>query len=212
MHSDTLLEYNYLYIPSDTASKKTLLLLHGTGGDEYDLLELGKILDPHAHILSVRGNVLENGLNRFFERIMHNVFNTEDVKKRAKDLSDFISEAKRKHGIEDTQIIAVGFSNGANIAAALLMLYPYTLDGAVLFRGMVPLRPENKPNLSHKPVLLLSGKHDTFMNEDQVAELSALLKEYGSPLNAQWVEASHKITPYDVEIASKWLDDTFSNL
>jgi predicted esterase len=209
MQPNKLLEYNYIYEPSDNDSKNTLLLLHGTGGDEYNLLELGKQLDPYAHVISPRGNVLENGHNRFFERISEGVFNIEDIKKRAEDLSNFIAAAKDKYKLHDTNLIAIGFSNGANIAAAILLLHPDILSGAILFRAMMPLRPPHKPHLKGKPVILLSGKDDTMMDPKQVEELVTFLRESGAQVTHEWLDASHRLTNQDKVIAKRWLETTF---
>jgi phospholipase/carboxylesterase len=206
---DKLLEYNYIYIPSDNESDVTLLLLHGTGGDERDLLDIGKKLNPHAHLLSPRGNVLEGQHNRFFERLSEGVFNEEDIKKRSYDLSEFIEAAREKHHLKHTKVVAVGFSNGANIAASLLLLYPQILNGAILLRAMLPLTPLEKPDLNNKPILLLSGTNDRMMNESQVKELGELFQSCGAKLTHEWQDTGHNLLPQDIEIATQWLSDNF---
>ena len=212
MQDNKLLEYNYIFVPSDNNSDLTLILLHGTGGDEYNLLDIGKKLDPHAHLISPRGNVLEGQYNRFFERLSEGVFNEADIKKRSIDLSSFIESAKEKHDLKTTNIIAVGFSNGANIAASILLLYPQVLDGAILLRAMLPIKPPEKPNLSNKPILLLSGINDRMMAESKVKELAELFQAGGANLTHEWQNAGHNLTYQDIEISAKWLSDNFKNI
>lgn len=212
MQQEKLLGYEYLYVPSDNNSNITLLLLHGTGGDEYNLLEIGKLIDPNAHVLSLRGNVVEGHLNRFFERISEGIFNPDDVKKRSKDLSDFINTAKEIHNLSHTNIVAVGYSNGANIAAAILLLYPKTLSGAVLLRAMLPIEPFNKPNLTDTPILLLSGLQDTIIAELEVLKLTELFIASYAQLTHQWINTGHSITNDDIEISKTWITNNFKNI
>src|SRR6476469_4903777 len=142
------------------AETTPLLLLHGTGGNEDDLLSLGEALAPGAPLLSPRGKVLENGMPRFFRRIAEGVFDVVDLRQRARELAEFVSAARKAYDLGETLPIAVGYSNGANIAAALLLLHPKILGGAILLRPMVPLVPESPPDLSGIPVLILAGTHD----------------------------------------------------
>ncbi|MBY0328546.1 alpha/beta hydrolase [Patescibacteria group bacterium] len=209
MEHEKLLHYIYHYDKSEHGSNTTLLLLHGTGGDERDLLRLGRMLDPDAHILSPRGNVLEGGYNRFFERLSAGVFNEEDIITRSKDLAEFVAAAQAKYGIQHTKVIAVGFSNGANIAASLLLLHPIVLSGAILFRAMVPLIPKEQPDLSGVPILLLSGTEDTIIQQSKVYELKELFTTGKSQLTHEWLETGHEITSRDVEIATTWLTHNF---
>src|SRR5881398_623599 len=130
------------------SSNRTFLLLHGTGGNERDLLPVGRELDPTASLLSPRGKVLENGMPRYFRRLAEGVFDLEDLKKRTHELADFVVSAVAHYKIDIENMIAVGYSNGANIAASLLLLRPEIFPAAVLFRAMVPLVPETQPDLS----------------------------------------------------------------
>src|SRR5947207_11707636 len=129
------------------SSSRTLLLLHGTGGNERDLIPLGRELDPNAALLSPRGKVLENGMPRFFRRLAEGVFDLEDLKYRTNELSDFVTAAGKHYGFATDQLVAVGYSNGANIAASMLLLRPQLLPSAILFRAMVPLHPQKDPDL-----------------------------------------------------------------
>src|SRR5436190_5277641 len=141
-------------------SKRTLLLLHGTGGNERDLIPLGHDLDPNASLLSPRGKVLEKGMPRFFRRLAEGVFDLEDLQKRTHELADFVVSAAEHYKIDNRQIVAVGYSNGANIAASMLLLRPEGLSAAILFRAMVPLTPEVQPKLSPVRVWIGAGSND----------------------------------------------------
>src|SRR5882724_6151610 len=138
-------------------SNRTLLLLHGTGGNERDLIPLGHELDPNASLISPRGKILENGMPRFFRRLAEGVFDLEDLKKRTNELADFIASAAKHYKLTADQIVAVGYSNGANIAASMLLLRPEILHAAILFRAMAPLVPEKLPDLSSVRVWIGAG-------------------------------------------------------
>ena len=158
----------------------TFLLLHGTGGNEDDLIPVGKMLSSSASLLSPRGKVLENGMPRFFKRLSEGVFDIEDLKFRTKELSDFVKEASNYYSFNLNKTIAVGFSNGANIAASLLLSYPDTIKGAILFRAMVPFIPDNIPNLSGKKVLLSAGAFDPIVSKDQIEKLLNIFQKSGA--------------------------------
>src|SRR5213594_4986343 len=151
-------DFIHEFVPG--ASDRTLLLLHGTGGNERDLIPLGHELDPNAALLSPRGKVLENGMPRFFRRLAEGVFDLEDLKNRTNELADFVAAAAQHYGFAADKVVAVGYSNGANIAASMLLLRPKTLRGAVLFRAMVPLVPDTPPNLSAVRVWIGAGMND----------------------------------------------------
>ncbi len=153
--------HRFLPAPSGT-SKRTLLLLHGTGGNENDMISLGRDLDPAAALLSPRGKVLENGMPRFFRRLAEGVFDEEDVIRRAHELADFVVAAAVRYEFDPKRVTAVGYSNGANIAAAILLLRSEVLASAVLFRAMVPLVPSTLPNLADARVLLSSGERGSY--------------------------------------------------
>lgn len=180
-----------------------LLLLHGTGGNEHDLVPLGRELAPGAALLSPRGKVLENGMPRFFRRLSEGVFDETDVVNRANELADFVASVRDKHLIGAP--IAVGFSNGANIAAAMLLLRPEALAGAILLRAMVPLSKPAKVKLAGKPVLLLSGRQDPIVPADNVAQLAAILKSDGADVDHRVLPARHGLTQADLTIAKEWL-------
>ena len=187
----------------------TLLLLHGTGGNEDDLIPLGRLIYPNANLLSPRGKVLEHGMPRFFKRLAEGVFDIEDLKFRTQELAKFVNEASLQYSFDLSKTIAVGFSNGANIAASLLLLYPQVIAGAVLFRPMIPIIPNNLPNLSEKKIVILSGQYDPIVSKKQAKDLFSLLKKTETKVTIQWQESGHEITQEDVQIAKKWLSENF---
>ncbi|WP_439393221.1 alpha/beta hydrolase [Bradyrhizobium sp. PMVTL-01] len=189
--------------PATSAGSPPLLLLHGTGGDENDLLGLGKMISPGSALLSPRGRVLEHGMPRFFRRLAEGVFDEEDVRRRALELGDFVADARQRYGIAAP--VAVGFSNGANIAAALLLLKPDALAGAVLLRAMVPLSNPPKAQLDVKPVLLLSGQADPIVPASNSAQLAALLSQAGASVTHKVLPAGHQLSQADVTLARDWI-------
>jgi predicted esterase len=182
----------------------TLLLLHGTGGNEDDLIPLGDMIDPSANLLSPRGQVLEHGMPRFFRRLAEGVFDVEDLKARADQLAEFVAAAAAHYGFERATTCAVGFSNGANIAAAMLLLRPETIRRAVLFRAMVPFVPDPAPDLRGTQVLLSAGRVDPLMTPEKSEALAALLGAAGASVSLRWEEAGHQLTRSDVDAARAW--------
>lgn len=191
------------YEPATTQGRAPLLLLHGTGGDENDLLPLGRMLSPGAALLSPRGRVLEHGMPRFFRRLAEGVFDHDDVRREADALADFVMAAREGCGMPAP--IAVGFSNGANIAAAVLYRRPEALAGAVLMRAMVPLEEAPAHPLDGKPVLILSGNADTLMGQENPARLAATLTAAGAQVEHRVLRAGHGLTQADVTLAAQWL-------
>lgn len=183
----------------------TLLLLHGTGGDENDLLPLGRAIVPGAALLSARGKVLENGMPRFFRRIAEGVFDQEDLAFRTRELAEFIDAACEKYSVDRTRLFAIGFSNGANIAASVLLRFPEKLAGAILIRAMVPFVPKQVPDLRSKPVLLLSGRADPIVPTAQVDELADILTSAGASVALHWEKAGHTLIQSDVSTARDWM-------
>lgn len=197
------LGFQHRFLPGRDPAAPALLLLHGTGGNEDDLLPLGEALHPGAARLSPRGPVLENGMPRFFRRLAEGVFDLEDLRLRTEQLADFVDAARREYGIEPP--IAVGFSNGANIAAALLLLRPGTLSGALLLRPMVPLVPDPLPGLDGVPVQLVAGRMDPIVPPAQTEELAELLGRAGAEVQVSWLPGGHALTREDLEIGRRWL-------
>lgn len=185
--------------------KFTLLLLHGTGGNEDDLIQVGHMISPSASLLSPRGKVLENGMPRFFKRLAEGVFDMEDLKYRTRELADFVKEASHIYSFDLSKTIAVGFSNGANIAASLLLSYPETLMGAILFRAMVPFIPNSPIDLSDKNVLLSAGIFDPIVSESQTQSLFDILEKRLANVTLKWQQSGHNLTELDILDAKEWL-------
>lgn len=199
------LSFVHHYQPPAEASAPTLLLLHGTGGDEHDLVPLARQLMPGAGVLSPRGKVLEHGMPRFFRRLAEGVFDLEDLKARTADLGEFIVDAAAGYGFDARRVIAVGFSNGANIAGSLLLTRPELLGASVLFRAMVPFVPEELPALSGAPVLLSNGRQDPLIPPQETERLATLLRRAGADVTLEWQSAGHNLTQQDVTRAHAWL-------
>src|SRR5882724_5573347 len=196
-------DFIHEFVPG--SSERTLLLLHGTGGNERDLIPLGRELDPNAALLSPRGKVLENGMPRFFRRLAEGVFDLEDLKYRTHELADFVTAAAQHYGFASDNVVAVGYSNGANIAASMLLLLPAILSATILFRAMVPLVPETQPNLSAVRVWIGAGAHDPIIPTAETKRLAELLRGAGTDVTMRYFQAGHELTPADVEAARDWL-------
>ena len=183
-----------------------LLLLHGTGGDENDLLALGSEISPGSPLISPRGNVLEHGMPRFFRRFAEGVFDLADVEERTHALADFLAAAAGEYRFDPAKLVAVGYSNGANIAASLLLLHPESLAGAVLFRAMVVLKPEKLPDLRRKRILISSGQHDPIVPNDHPIRLADQFRAAGAEVTLNWnATAGHGLTFADRSIAKSFL-------
>jgi phospholipase/carboxylesterase len=191
--------------PAKEPGAPTLILLHGTGGDENDLLPLGRMLDERAALLSPRGKVLENGMPRFFRRLSMGVFDEEDLVNRTHELASFVEEAASEYGLDPKRLFAVGFSNGANIAASLLLLHPELLAGAVLLRAMTPFELETLPDLLGTPVYLAAGRSDQMIPPESTERLAELLRGAGAEVTLDWQPGGHGIGRAEVEAARAWL-------
>ena len=204
------LSFEHVYKPGTADSPPTLLLLHGTGGDEHDMLPLGGLM-PGANLLSPRGQVLERGMPRFFRRLAEGVFDVEDLRRRAADLAAFVTAASAAYTFDASRVYALGFSNGANIASAVALLHPGVLRGAVLLRGMVPLEPDPLPALSGFRALISNGKSDPTIPPDETERLARLLQRAGADVELHWQPAGHELMPTDFNAARTWLDATRSH-
>jgi len=203
---DTLALFQHRFVPgTPDAAPFTLLLLHGTGGDENDLLPLGRLLAPGAALLSPRGRVLENGMPRFFRRFAEGVLDVEDLKTRTTELAQFVRATSVKYGLTGSPLYAVGFSNGANIAASTLFLEPELLDGAVLLRAIVPFEPDTRPALQGKRVLLAAGRRDPYSGPENTERLREIFEEAGADVAVHWSNVGHALIQEDVDAATAWL-------
>jgi predicted esterase len=183
----------------------TLLLLHGSGGNEDGLLSIGHQILPAAALLSPRGKVLENGMPRFSRRLADGIVDVDDLKLRTHELAGFIRDASQQYGLDDSKIIAIGYSNGANITGSLLLMYPHLLAGAVLFRPMVPFRPQHVPDLTDVPVLLASGRDDRIVSPLQSAHLAEILDAAGARVSIHWHPGGHELGQDDLVAAQNWI-------
>lgn len=199
------LGFEYRYVPAPRPDAPTLLLLHGTGGDETDLLSLGEALDPEAGLLSPRGRVLEHGMPRFFRRLAEGVFDLDDLRLRTHELGSFVAAAAAAYGFDARRVIAVGYSNGANIAASLLLTHPGVLSGAILFHAQVPLEPPEAPQLMGVPVFLTGGRADPLVRPAETERLAALLREAGADVTLHWQPDGHTLNSREVDEARRWL-------
>lgn len=201
-------DFGFTHILDRREGPRSLLLLHGTGGDESDLLSLGEFIDPAAHLLSPRGNVMEGQMARFFRRLRPGVFDEEDIKARASELAHFVREAGESYGLDRNALWALGFSNGANIAASLLLLEPGSVAGAVLLRPMLPLEPPELPSLTGLPVYIAAGSLDEMIPQESTRALVARLEEAGAAVTIRWAEAGHRFSREELEEARVWYEAT----
>jgi phospholipase/carboxylesterase len=200
----TDLGFIHRFIPAAHPGRPPVLLLHGTGGDENDLIPLAQQVTPGAALLSPRGKVLEHGMPRFFRRLATGVFDQDDLKLRTVELADFITQARKTYNLSAP--VALGFSNGANIAASLLLGRPDVLAGAALLRAMLPFEPDTTPNLAGKPVLLIAGAHDTMIPAVSTRRLAEVLHAAKATLTAETLPAGHNLTQNDLLITAQWFE------
>ena len=198
-------DFIHQFVPG--RSSRTLLLLHGTGGNETDLIPLGRELDPEAALLSLRGQVLENGMPRFFRRLAEGVFDEDDLVRRAHQLADFVGNAARQYDFDQQKLLAVGYSNGANIASAVLLLRPGTLCGGALLRAMIPLVPNELPDLKKAPVLIAAGNYDPIIPAENAQRLAELLEHAGAEVSLHFENAGHNLTSETLAITKQWLGE-----
>lgn len=199
----------YIFNEGTDKSKPTLLLLHGTGGNEQDLLPLAEMVDSTASVLSVQGNVSENGMPRFFRRLEEGVFDEEDLIYRTNELNDFVDDAAAEHGFDRDNVVAIGYSNGANIAASMLFHIKNSLKGAVLHHPMVPRRGVELPDLTNIPVLIAAGKNDPLCKPEESQELKDLLEQANAIVDLHWEMNGHQLSRAEVDKAADWFQKNF---
>src|SRR5438034_2727756 len=203
------LDFIHEFVPGP--SERTLLLLHGTGGNERDLIPLGRELDSTAALLSPRGRVLEDGIPRFFRRLAEGMFDLADLKKRTNELADFVAGATKHYKLAADQVVAIGYSNGANIAASMLLLRPEILRAAILFPAMVTLVPHALPDLSSVRVWIGAGDQDPIIPASEAQRLVELLRRAGAHVTIRFAHATHGLTNAEVKIARLWLEELKSS-
>jgi predicted esterase len=199
-------DFAHRFMPATAEGLPTLLLLHGTGGNEDDLLGLGELLAPGAARLSPRGRVLENGMPRFFRRLAEGVFDLVDLRRRTEELAEFIAAAAVEYRFDPARVIAVGYSNGANIAASVLLQRPRVFSAAILFHAMVPFEPDPVPRLEGTQVFLTAGKLDAMIPPAQAERLARLLESAGAKLTLAWQPGGHGLARAEAEAAKTWMD------
>ncbi|EUJ37313.1 alpha/beta hydrolase [Brochothrix thermosphacta] len=188
----------------------TLVLLHGTGGNEHDLLSIGEIIDPNASLLGIKGNILENGMPRFFKRLAEGLFDEEDLRFRTEELHDFIEEAAQTYGFDKNNVLLLGYSNGANIAGSLLLNYGNIYQGAALLHPMVPMRQASYPSLNQTPIFISAGRNDPICAMPETDELIEILEEAGSTVSSFWHDFGHRLTAEEVAATKQWYQQTFN--
>jgi len=199
------LGFEHIFQAAADPAAPTLLLLHGTGGNEHDLIPLAERIAPEAAVLSPRGNVLEGHMPRFFRRLAEGVFDLEDLRVRTHELAAFVQASAARYGFDAERVIAVGFSNGANIAASLLLLTPGVLSGAVLFRAMVPIVPDPLPSLRGTRILMSNGRADPLIPASQAEVLADLFRRCGAHVALEWQAGGHNLTKRDLDLAADFL-------
>jgi phospholipase/carboxylesterase len=185
-------------------SVPTFLLLHGTGGNEEDLIPVAREISSEAAILSPRGKILEDGIAaRFFRRLAEGVFDLEDLRFRTNELANFVNNASKTYGFDLQHVIALGYSNGANIASSMLLLRPEVLSAAILFRAMVPFVPNTLPDLSNKYIFMSSGLYDPIIPKQEAERLFSLFKNGGAKVSISWQNSGHELVMEDVKKAKE---------
>ncbi|WP_168123120.1 alpha/beta hydrolase [Paenibacillus sp. HB172176] len=201
----------HVFMQGSHAAAPVLLLLHGTGGSERDLIGLAQLVSPGSSILGVRGNVLENGMPRFFRRLAEGVFDLEDLKLRTAELNDFLDTAAEQYGFDRGRVVAIGYSNGANIAASLLFHYEASLIGAILHHPMVPIRDLQLPAMTNLPIFIGAGDNDPICSPQETSELEQLLGGAGAAVTVHWEQRGHQLTQSEAMAAKAWFELNFAD-
>ena len=207
--SDMPGDFVHRFLPATDASKPTLLVLHGTGGDENDLIPLARMVSADSAILSPRGKVLEQGMPRFFRRLAEGVFDLDDLHARTEELAQFIAVAAGRYKFDPARVVALGYSNGANIASSVMLSHPGVLAGGMLFRPMVPFEPKFTPMLRNTRVLLSAGRQDPIVPQPNTTRLSELLQQSGADVTLNWFDTGHGLVPREMETAARWFAEHF---
>ncbi|HEX2787191.1 MAG TPA: alpha/beta hydrolase [Ignavibacteria bacterium] len=204
-------QFHHIFIPAKNKKDSyTILLLHGTGGDENDLVDIGRLFGKDVNLLSVRGKVLEGGMPRYFKRLAEGVFDMDDLKLRTKELYDYLVSASDEFGIDKIKIIALGYSNGANIAGSIMLTYPDFLSGMIQFRPMKPFDVQEKINFPEIPVFISAGRNDFAVSLPESKSWADELQSYGAKVDYNVINSGHNLTNEDIELSLKWFQKNFS--
>jgi|SRR5690625_1979679 len=199
----------HIFVEGKTPDLPTLLLLHGTGGNEREILPVAEAIAPEAAVLSVKGNVLENGLPRFFRRLAEGVFDEEDLIFRTQELNQFVTEASVQYKFDRNNVMAIGYSNGANIAASMMYHHPDALAGAILFHAMVPREGIALPDLSRVQVFVGAGENDPMIPAPQTKLLMSQLRDAGAQVTEFWTQQGHQLTREEMTQAAQWFTEKY---
>ncbi|WP_244244543.1 alpha/beta hydrolase [Marinilactibacillus kalidii] len=199
--------FKHIYSEPLMGNKTIFLLLHGTGGDENDLIQLAKMIDPQAGILSLRGNIDENGMNRFFKRKAMGILDEDSLKAETIKLNTFLESASNEYGFDNRQLVAIGYSNGANIAASLLFHFNDTLYQGMFLHPMVPTRSLALPDLSNQRIFIGAGENDPICSPEETEELESMLKNAGASVQTYWGQDGHRLSNPEVDAASIWYEN-----
>lgn len=197
--------HDYTYSSHTGTNGRSLLLLHGVGGDENNMAQIGQLIDPDASRISPKGKVTVDGYARYFTRRADASFDPSEVTNETDDLAHFIDAARQQHDILADQLVAVGYSNGANMIASLMAKHPGLIKKAILFRGMLPIAFSEHPDLHDVHILLVNGEADPIMDKDRVEQLNVFLTEHGATVNLHWTATGHQLASEDIKIAGQWL-------
>lgn len=203
------MNYEHIYKPGEPGHP-TFLVLHGTGGTEKDLVPLANYIDSKAGIISVRGDVSENGMNRFFRRLSEGIFDKQDLEKRTHALYNFLQSASENYRFDKTNVIALGYSNGANIAASMLYFYEDALKGAILHHPMTPFEEREMKTSDALPVFIGAGNNDPICPPENTRLLISQLESAGSNVTTEWGNAGHSLTQNELDAAKDWYNNQFS--
>jgi predicted esterase len=203
-------EFVHRFVPGALATAPTILALHGTGGDQNDLVPLARMIDGDAAILSPRGRVTEQGMPRFFRRLSEGVFDQDDLRAQTLALAEFLDAAAAHYHFDRSRVVALGYSNGANIAASLILTIPHVLMGAVLLRPMLPFEPSTPPSLDGLPVLISAGRNDPIVPRTSTERLAEVLTHAGARVTALWQDSGHALSPRELEDVGAWWSRTFT--
>ncbi|HEX7938062.1 MAG TPA: alpha/beta hydrolase [Gemmatimonadaceae bacterium] len=197
--------YDYRHEAGSDASAPVLLLLHGTGGDENDLIPFARLVSPGSAVVSPRGNVSENGAARYFRRIREGVFDLEDLALRTAALLKFLKAAAKAHTFSTDHVVALGFSNGANVAASMMLTEPSTLRHGILIRAMQPFQPATLPDMKKSSALIAAGRSDQMISQPMTEKLAELMRSAGARVELKWQDAGHGMIQADVNDAREYL-------